>query len=56
MSKRLAELEKDRDAGKPGAQEKFKSFRVERIMEADSIAEVSLHSVVRTHLMTRQTE
>ena len=56
MSKRLAELEEERDTGKPGAQQKLRSFRAERIMEADSIVEVSFRSVVHTRLMTRQTE
>jgi len=56
MGKRLAELEEERDAGKPGALQKLKYFRADRIMEADSIVEVSLRSVIRIHLMTRQTE
>jgi hypothetical protein len=49
MSKRLAELEEERDAGKPGAQQKLRSFRAERIMDVDSIAEVGFRFVMRTH-------
>jgi hypothetical protein len=41
MGKKLAELEEDRDAGKPGARERLKSFRAERILLVDSIVQVS---------------
>ena len=41
MSKKIAELEEDRDAGKAGAQERVKSFRAERILLVDSIIQVS---------------
>ena len=44
----MAELEEDRDAGKPGAQQKLRSFRADRIISADSIVEVGLPSVVRS--------
>jgi hypothetical protein len=40
MSKKIAELEEDRDAGKAGAQERVKSFRAERILLVDSIIQV----------------
>ncbi|KAH9968565.1 hypothetical protein BJV74DRAFT_868159 [Russula compacta] len=39
MGKRLAELEEDRDAGKPGALQKLKAFRAERILFVDSIVQ-----------------
>lgn len=44
MGKRLAELEEDRDAGKPGALQKLKTFRVERILFVDTIVQVGFHS------------
>lgn len=40
MGKRLAELEEDRDAGKPGAKERLRSFRADNIILADAIVEV----------------
>jgi hypothetical protein len=44
MGKRLAQLEEDQDAGKPGALQKLKAFRVERILFVDSIIQVGFHS------------
>jgi hypothetical protein len=46
VGKELAELEGDRDAGKPGAQQRLKSFKAERVIEADSIVEVGFRSIV----------
>ena len=46
MSKKMAELEEDRDAGKAGAQERVKSFRAERILLVDSIIQVGSMAVV----------
>jgi hypothetical protein len=40
MGKRLAELEGDRDAGKPGAKQRLRSFRADNIILADAIVEV----------------
>ena len=40
MGKRLAELEEERDAGKPGAKERLRSFRADNIILADAIVEV----------------
>ncbi|KAH9054760.1 hypothetical protein EDB87DRAFT_1568074 [Lactarius vividus] len=40
MGKRVAELEQDVSEGKPGAQKRLKSFRVERILLVDSIIQV----------------
>ncbi|KAH9019534.1 hypothetical protein EDB84DRAFT_1275725 [Lactarius hengduanensis] len=39
MGKRVAELEQDVSEGKPGAQKRLKSFRVERILLVDSIVQ-----------------
>ncbi|KAI9507306.1 hypothetical protein F5148DRAFT_134881 [Russula earlei] len=41
MGKKLAELEEDRDAGKPGARQRLKSFRAERILLVDSVVQSS---------------
>lgn len=46
MSKKMAELEEDRDAGKAGAQERVKSFRAERILLVDSIIQVCSKAAV----------
>jgi hypothetical protein len=43
MGKRMAELEQDISEGKPGAQQRFKSFRAERILLVDSIIQVCFH-------------
>jgi hypothetical protein len=40
MSKKITELEEDRNTGKAGAQERLKSFRAERILLVDSIIQV----------------
>lgn len=42
MGKRVAELEQDVSEGKPGAQKRLKSFRVERILLVDSIIQGSV--------------
>ena len=42
MSKRLAEFEHDVDACKPGAEERLKSFRIEKARLAESIVQVRL--------------
>jgi hypothetical protein len=56
MNKRLAELEEDRDAGKPGAEQRLTSFRAERSRLADSIVQVgSILPFIRVTLI-RQTE
>jgi len=41
MGKRLAELEDDRDAGKPGAEQRLTSFITERTHLVDSIVQVN---------------
>jgi hypothetical protein len=41
MDKRLAELEKDSDVGKPGAELRLTSFIAERTHLVDSIVQVS---------------
>jgi hypothetical protein len=46
IGQKLAELEKDSDLGKPGAQERLKSFRKQREDLAESIIEVGLYSAV----------
>jgi len=43
IGKKITDLEKDRDAGKPGAQERLKSFRAERILYADTVIQVGFH-------------
>jgi hypothetical protein len=48
IGEKLAELEADVDAGKPGAQKVLKSFRAERILLVDSIIQVGFHSVIRS--------
>jgi len=55
MNKRLAELEDDRDAGKPGAEQKLTSFITERTHLVDTIVQVSsiLLSVSETNLSDR---
>jgi hypothetical protein len=56
MNERLAELEGDRDAGKPGAEQRLTSFRAEKSRLADSIVQVgSILPLVRVTLI-RQTE
>jgi hypothetical protein len=46
MAEKVAELEKDLEAGKPGAKKRLKSFRVERILLVDSIVQVRFSSAV----------
>ncbi|KAH8987251.1 hypothetical protein EDB92DRAFT_2016097 [Lactarius akahatsu] len=48
MGKRVAELEQDVSEGKPGAQKRLKSFRVERILLVDSIIQVRSLSTRRS--------
>jgi hypothetical protein len=36
----LTKLEKDVDSSKPGAQQRLKSFRAERILKVDAIVQV----------------
>jgi hypothetical protein len=54
MSKRLTELEDDRDAGKPGAEQRLASFITERTHLVDSIVQVSsiLLPISETHSST----
>ena len=47
MGKRLAELENDRDAGKPGAEQRLTTFITERTHLVYSIVQVSFHSTLR---------
>jgi hypothetical protein len=54
MGMRLADLEKDRDVGEPGAEQRLTSFREERIHLVDSIVQVnSILSSVRVRLIRR---
>ena len=46
MGEKVAELEKDVEAGKPGAKQRLKSFRVERILLVDTIVQVRFSSAV----------
>jgi len=40
MGKKIAELDEDRDAGKPGVVQRLESFRAERILLVNSIIQV----------------
>jgi len=51
MGKRLAELEEDRDAGKPGAKQRLRTFRADNIILADAIVEVG-YIVLSVHRYT----
>ena len=43
----MTELEQDISEGKPGAQQRLRSFRVERILLVDSIIQVCFHFIHR---------
>jgi hypothetical protein len=53
MGERMARLEQDISEGKPGAQERLKSFRAERILMVDSIIQVCFHFTHRSRSIDR---
>jgi hypothetical protein len=56
IGKRLAELEDDRDAGKPGAEQRLTSFVTKRTHLADSIVQVSTILLSVSVRLIRRTE